>query len=349
MIIQLFNKLGGLVWNLIIVVPIIKHIYDTKLEHLQALKLLRKILASLQKSDNSTLLEEVGASYAMSDAVKNGIVEFVCEIVKYLPANMWRTDEDDRDIFLNAIVHRQENIFSLLYGLGALKFRFVTSHDKFGNNMLHLAGMLAPPCRLDRVSGAALQLQRELQWFKGVEDMVPPVCRVEENEGGKKPRTLFTEQHVDLLKAGEKWMKSTARSCMLVATLIATVMFSAAFTTPGGTDQNTGIPLLLHHMSIRVFVISNAVSLYSSTTSVLMFLAILTSRYAEEDFLKSLPQKLIIGLSTLFLSMATMMTAYAAALAALYTQGLRWSTFSNIFDCLYSCFPFRFTTISSPS
>ena len=45
-----------------------------------------------------------------------------------------------------------------------------------------------------------------------------------------------------------------------------------------------------------------------------MFLGILTSRYAEEDFLKSLPTKMIIGLSTLFFSIAAMMIAFSTAL-----------------------------------
>ncbi|XP_030967259.1 uncharacterized protein LOC115987792 [Quercus lobata] len=47
---------------------------------------------------------------------------------------------------------------------------------------------------------------------------------------------------------------------------------------------------------------------------VMMFLGILTSRYAEEDFLKSLPTKMIIGLATLFFAITTMMIAFSAAL-----------------------------------
>ncbi|KDO40311.1 hypothetical protein CISIN_1g043349mg [Citrus sinensis] len=43
-----------------------------------------------------------------------------------------------------------------------------------------------------------------------------------------------------------------------------------------------------------------------------MFLGILTSRYAEEDFLVSLPRNLIIGLVTLFFSIASMMVAFGA-------------------------------------
>ncbi|KAJ6323129.1 hypothetical protein OIU77_012879 [Salix suchowensis] len=46
-----------------------------------------------------------------------------------------------------------------------------------------------------------------------------------------------------------------------------------------------------------------------------MFLGILlTSRYASEDFLRSLPPILIIGLSMLFFSIVTMMVTFCAAL-----------------------------------
>jgi hypothetical protein len=136
----------------------------------------------------------------------------------------------------------------------------------------------------------------------------------EKNKDGKTPRELFTESHKELMKEGEKWMKSTATSCTVVGALIVTIMFAAAFTVPGGNNQNTGFPMFLKDKLFMLFIISDSISLFSSSTSVLMFLGILTSRYLEEDFLKSLPSKMIIGLSTLFFSIATMMIAFSAAL-----------------------------------
>lgn len=50
--------------------------------------------------------------------------------------------------------------------------------DNFSNNILRLAGNLAPKDQLNRVSGAALQMQRELQWFKEVEKLVPNVYKM---------------------------------------------------------------------------------------------------------------------------------------------------------------------------
>ena len=147
--------------------------------------------------------------------------------------------------------------------------------------------------------------------------------KVRVNQERMTPKELFTEKHKDLVKEGEKWTKDTASYCSVVAALVATIKFAAAFTVPGGNEQTKGYPIFLHKKLFMLFMISNAASLFSSTTSLLMFLGLLTSRYAEDDFLKSLPTRLIIGLSTMFISLATMMIAFCAALL-LMLQSQLW-------------------------
>lgn len=138
------------------------------------------------------------------------------------------------------------------------------------------------------------------------------------------PRELFTENHKDLRKAGEEWMKNTANSSMIVAALITTVVFAAAFTVPGGSDNNTGHPIFQHTPWFNVFVISDAVALVSSSTSILMFMSILTSRYAEDDFLHSLPSRLLIGLTSLFVSIVCMVVTFTATFFLLYQNVNLW-------------------------
>ncbi|KAF7142292.1 hypothetical protein RHSIM_Rhsim05G0147500 [Rhododendron simsii] len=65
-------------------------------------------------------------------------------------------------------------------------------------------------------------------------------------------------------------------------------------------------------------------SLFTSTTSLLMFFSILTSRYAESDFLYVLPKRLIIGLFTLFLSMTSMIVASSATLYLAFGHDKFW-------------------------
>lgn len=121
-------------------------------------------------------------------------------------------------------------------------------------------------------------------------------------------------------------MKNTAGSSMIVGTLIAAVMFTTAFTVPGGNDQRTGLPIMLDNdtNAFFIFTVSNAVAMFTSTTSVLMFLGILTARYAEKDFLKSLPTKLTFGLTCLFFSIVTMMVSFGSSLYLILHRKLAW-------------------------
>jgi hypothetical protein len=137
------------------------------------------------------------------------------------------------------------------------------------------------------------------------------------------PRELFTHNHKDMVKEGEKWMKDTASSCTVVGALIITIMFTAAITVPGGNNQNTGFPMFTDKKLFIVFIIADAFSLAYSTASVLNFLGILTSRYAEEDFLESLPTKMSSGLLSLFVSIATMMITFCVG-SFLMLPGKPW-------------------------
>ncbi|KAK2646533.1 hypothetical protein Ddye_021728 [Dipteronia dyeriana] len=151
-----------------------------------------------------------------------------------------------------------------------------------------------------------------------VEMMVQPSLRETKNADGRTPRELFTIEHKELLESGEIWMQSTATSCMVVATLIATVVFSAAFTVPGGNNDKTGTPIRLVETSFHVFAISDAIALSSSSISILMFLSILTSGYTEMDFRRSLPLKLMVGLWTLFISVIAMMVTFSSTFFLVY-------------------------------
>ncbi|KAK2986177.1 hypothetical protein RJ640_006212 [Escallonia rubra] len=144
------------------------------------------------------------------------------------------------------------------------------------------------------------------------------------NSDEMTPAMVFTEAHKELVKDGEQWMKDTANSCTIVAALIVTVVFASAITLPGGNNGDTGLPIFIRKTAFVVFAISNALALFSSTSSLLMFLSILTSRYGEQDFLYALPKRLIIGLVTLFLSIISMMIAFTATIYMLLEYKGRW-------------------------
>ncbi|XP_060675761.1 ankyrin repeat-containing protein NPR4-like [Ziziphus jujuba] len=131
-----------------------------------------------------------------------------------------------------------------------------------------------PEAQPDRPSGAALQMLRELQWFRVVESIVPPWTYGHTNSRFLTLRQLFIKEHQQLLYDGDRWMKETATSCTVVGTLIVTIMFAATFTVPGGNDERTGYPKFLDDKTFMFYVVSDAISLFSSITSVLVFLGI---------------------------------------------------------------------------
>ncbi|KAG8367152.1 hypothetical protein BUALT_Bualt16G0042900 [Buddleja alternifolia] len=318
------QKLEAMLWKVVEhLVPRIKGLRDKKLMHKQALELLKNLcqtLESLPESEASIIYR-----HSIISAAKSGIHEVVEMIIDMFPAALNTVDhENGRNVFLIAARNRFENVFNLIYQMSDRKHQFCGIADYQMNNLMHLCAKLAPPDKLNIVPGAALQMQRELQWFKEMENFVRPSRRIWSNNGDDSPRMLFTKEHQELKAAGERWMKDTSNSCTIAAALIATVMFAAAFTVPGGIVTETGVPFFLDHLPFVLFAISDAVSLFTSITSLLMFLSILTSRYAEEDFLYVLPKRLSIGLLTLFISITFMLAAFSATLYLVFRGKGAW-------------------------
>ncbi|KAL9463711.1 hypothetical protein AB3S75_001510 [Citrus x aurantiifolia] len=320
---SLRQKLKIVLWNNIMqLAPCIKSIRDTKLTHEQTLEILTIMCAGAV--DNLSTHEEAEKimKTPMFTAARWGIYEIVMGIIiSFFPAPLYFKDKDGNFIFDAAVEHRQQKVFNIIFNMPKqYTIARLANVDVKGENTLHLAARSVPS---SEVPGAALQMQRELQWFKAVENFVHPTFQDQLNKDDKTPRELFTEAHEELVKEGEKWMKDTAQSCSLVAALIITIAFAAAITVPGGSDSR-GMPNYLHEPSFTIFGISNALALFSSVISVLMFLGILTSRFSEEDFLVSLPKKLIIGLITLFFSIASLMVAFAATVYIVQFHSWKW-------------------------
>ncbi|WCJ39425.1 Ankyrin repeat family protein [Euphorbia peplus] len=299
----------------------LRHTYNTKSMHMQVLELLKLIISQVVKTCNyDDACEIIGPSVRL--AATMGIHEFVAEIIVAFPNAAWLGNvSDKRKVLHLAVLNRQEKVFNILCQMSLFKNFVAQLSDAFDNNLLHLAGKLQPS---SKISGAALQMQRELQWFKEVEKVVPPSYKEIKNKEEKTPSMLFTKEHEKLVEEGEKWMKKTAESCALVAALVVTVTFAAVFSAPGDED-NDGIPNFLKETSFLVFIVSNTFALFSSSTSLLMFLGILTSRYAEEDFLFALPMRLCIGLVSLFVSIASMLIAFTSSVDILVSHRVKRS------------------------
>ncbi|KAL8527559.1 hypothetical protein ACS0TY_005424 [Phlomoides rotata] len=299
-------------------VPQRRRILAKKLMHSQAMELLEFSCSSLRKEEDKVIYYS-----AMMTATRIGIPEVVEKIADMIDDTVYY-GFDGHNFLQVAAKNRSEKVYNLIYEKRDQNHQYSGLRDSSGNNILHVVAKLAPPHKLNLVSGAALQMQRELQWLKGVENFIPPYAREEENYDGKTPKMVFTEEHKRLKEEGEKWMKDTANSYIIVAALIVTVVFAAAITVPGGNDSNSGYPMLYKKEAFIVFAISDVGSLFTSITSLLMFLSIMTSRYAEEDFMYALPKRLCFGLLTLFVSIILLMVAFCASTYVVLGREHNW-------------------------
>ncbi|KAJ0814895.1 putative ankyrin repeat-containing domain, major facilitator superfamily domain, PGG [Helianthus annuus] len=293
-----------------------------------AMELLRKIWKEITKMPREHILKGKEGKYSpqvLFDAAEMGNTEFLVEIISQCPDLMWTVNANKQTIFHVAVSHRHERIYNLLHEIGSMKDMIAVHVDTEGNNILHLAGMEPKNYNgLHHIRGDVFKMQWELLWFKEVEAMVPFSYRQQMNNDGETPHELFTKNHKKLASTIEIWMKQTATQCIVVAALIATIVFGVAFTIPGGYDQTSGFPTFMGKEIFIAFVISDAISLIFSAVSILVFLSVLTSGYDEQDFLKSLSQKLVLGLATLFLSVLTMLAAFSLSFFVLYHSKLIW-------------------------
>ncbi|KAL5561755.1 hypothetical protein UlMin_031502 [Ulmus minor] len=260
-------------------------------------------------------------------AAKHGITEIVKKILEKFPVAIHDTLENKKNIVLIAVENRQLEVYKFLlrkYSKNEGMFRKV---DKAGNGALHFAATLTIEHPRWPIPGDALQMQWEIKWLKFVEESKPKHFFVRYNSEDKTPDEIFTKTHTELVKSGGEWMKKTAESCSLVAALIATVAFATSTALPGGVDDQSGKPHLETRPGFQVFAIASLIALCFSVTSLVMFLAILTSRYQEKDFGKNLPWKLLLGLTSLFVSIASILVSFCAGHFFVIEDTIRYAAF----------------------
>ncbi|KAK6236558.1 hypothetical protein SCA6_011895 [Theobroma cacao] len=160
------QKLHRALWDLIdSLVPQVKHIRQMKFMHGEALRLVKLLCTEAERLDP----QKAANIFAdpLFQAVSHGIPEIIENILVSFPIAVQFRDNDGCNIIERAVLYRRHNVFNLIYRMNRqTKHALAEDLDRFQTNILHLAGILAPQDQLNLVSSAALQMQRELQWFK---------------------------------------------------------------------------------------------------------------------------------------------------------------------------------------
>nr|XP_023894958.1 uncharacterized protein LOC112006892 [Quercus suber] len=267
--------------------------------------------------------------HPLLEAASNGIVEIFDKMIESYPQVIEYISNDEENILHVAIGHRQRDIYRRVKKMEVImKCRLVSQIDKNGDTLLHHVALGKTHHGREskiQAAGPAFQLQEELSWLKHVRKIIPSHYIMHCNNKGKTADELFQDTHADLLKLAQQWIKETSQSCSAVSVLVATVVFAAAYTVPGGNDAS-GRPNFIDSPFFVLFTIMDVISLACSLTSVVMFLSILSSPFEYENFKASLPRKLIIGFTLLFFSVTTTMLSFAATIfLLLHFQKKAWT------------------------
>ncbi|PON92518.1 Ankyrin repeat-containing protein [Trema orientale] len=277
---------------------------------------------------------------ALLIAAKAGATEMVEKILDEFPVAIQDVDSEQKNVVLLAIENRQPHVYKFLLKRENIPRESVFRHvDQQGNSALHLAATQCGEYRPWLIPGSALQMQWEIKWFEFVKNSMPPNFFPHYNKRLQTPNEVFVNTHKDLIKDGSEWLTKTSESCSVVAALVATVAFATSATVPGGINQDRGTPTLEDKPAFNAFAISSLAALCFSVTALVFFLSILTSRYQEKDFALDLPRKLLLGLTSLFASIAAMLVSFCAGHIFVLTEQLRYVAYP-----LYAalCFPVTF-------
>ncbi|BFG27407.1 hypothetical protein CerSpe_136810 [Prunus speciosa] len=259
-------------------------------------------------------------------ATITGIVPIVAEILRQHPQAAEHVSDSEQNILHLVIKHRQREILELLKRKPTTISRLNEMIDSDGNTILHQAADRSyySVAISQNLIGPAMQLQAELRWMMGVKNIVPPHYIMHHNNKDQTAEELFNDEHNELLKSAQEWIKDTAESCSTVAVLVCTVVFAAAYTMPGGNDPN-GLPVFHDSPLFWLFTCMDVVAIACSLSSVAFFLSILSSPLEYPFFCQVLPRKLMIGFTLLFLSMATTMLAFAATILLVIRIEKKWT------------------------
>ncbi|XP_060212659.1 uncharacterized protein LOC132640193 isoform X1 [Lycium barbarum] len=263
-------------------------------------------------------------------ATKSGCTEIVEEILKTYPQAVEYIDSEGCNILHVAIKYRQMQIFDIVKKMDMPMRRLKIKITHKGNSILHMVGIKEDPEIADMRIPAHL-LQENLLLFEQVKKVCSDDFFEIINNDGKTAEDLFTKANAELRSEAKDWLKRTAENCTIVAVLIATVAFAAAYTIPGGPSQSTGYPVLMDHPFFVIFTIGDVLSITFALTSMITFLSILTSSFMMHEFRRSLSKKLILGFTLLILSVSMIMLAFASTIILMIHYKERWTKIALYF------------------
>ena len=137
-------------------------------------------------------------------------------------------------------------------------------------------------------------------------------------KGGNRKAILYRKENGFKQIKDSQTRKELSSALMLMATLIATVTFAAAFTIPGGfkaEDPHKGMVVLGRNVAFRTFIITDTIAMTSSMMAavVLLIMPFQANNKIRESSLE-------VSVFLLWLALVTMGMAFVTGLYAVLSE-----------------------------
>ncbi|KAJ1695546.1 hypothetical protein LUZ63_012244 [Rhynchospora breviuscula] len=232
-----------------------------------------------------------------------GFVPIAKEILKTCPDSAYITDDESQNALHIAINSEKLQFVDFILSTPQLH-RLINQHDADGNLPLHSAAISCNSQILrsllnhegqdytartaignnavDTVMAAENDFMKTLKWnesFTLVSSVIPSLWR---DSAGDEAKYTIKQKAIEEVKSlTERYISNTS----LVAALLATITFAAAFTLPGGFSSDpsdAGVPIFARKAAFQAFLISDTIAMCSSLT--VAFLCILAT-WEDLDYL----------------------------------------------------------------
>ncbi|KAL9441593.1 hypothetical protein AB3S75_020150 [Citrus x aurantiifolia] len=285
-------------------------------------------------------------------AAENGKLNILKELIDGYPDAIEILNKKDRSILHLAAENGNMNIVSFILKSPEME-DLINSADEDGNTPLHLAAMnfhsdvVHILCKHKSVNIRAKNHSENRNTALAIVESSKAEGRdiqkhltIKALRAAYAKRALYPEDIRENRRfykdEGEKG-KEMAQTLSVMATLIATFTFTAAFTIPGGfksDDPDAGMATLLGRASFQAFVITDAIAMTSAmTAAVTVFWSFWKGK--SESFMDALP--LAIGFT--WIALISMTLAFVTGLYVVLSNNLALA----ILVCVIGCFlPFVF-------
>ncbi|KAJ9672022.1 hypothetical protein PVL29_025598 [Vitis rotundifolia] len=158
------------------------------------------------------------------------------------------------------------------------------------------------------------------------------ILKAESAKQAKKLEGILEQEDLIIESIRDKRRKEMAGTLIVMATLVATVTFTAAFTLPGGVQSegpHQGMAVLTRKAAFKAFIVTDTVAMTTSmTAAVILF----TSSWNDE---KNKWYLHFIALQMLWMSLASMGLAFLTGLFTVLSDSMELAIMVCFIGCLF--------------